>query len=362
MPSNKGKLTQVEGEELEYIISTWDKLTDKHLRGFAEAGAEIVYNSSLLPIIGIKASNKTYSDLLDNKLIKRIRPSREGVLLEITIIPSIPQKILLKADLVGWNVAVAVLDSGINESKNLHTVKNRNFTDEKYVIDQAGHGTCVAKIINHFAPGVQIFNAKITNNPRLVKETRVLQALDWVYKQNVDIINMSLGFPRETQDIFGHRFICEGNCEICETVKKINSLGKIIVAAAGNSGPRIGSITCPGNSSGALTVGAVTDKSKLAQYSGRGSKGQKKPDVLAPGNLTEGTTEMKGTSVATPVVSGILSAVYTKYKNNDKLINTIKDTCNHLGYKYYEQGNGLINLSRFLEVLSDEKTDSEVHK
>lgn len=344
---------------MEYIVSTWDKLTGKQLKELTEAEAEveIVYNSSLLPIIGVKASDKAYYNLLQNKYIKRIRPSREGTLLEVNIIPNVPQKLLRKAELVGWDVSVAVLDSGINESKNLRTIKNRNFTDDEYVSDREGHGTCVAKIINHFAPGAQIINAKVANNSRQVKEITVLQALDWVNKQKADIINMSLGFPRIKQDIFGNCFVCEGGCELCETVKEFNLLGKVIVAAAGNFGPKIGSITCPGNSSGALTVGAVTDSRKLAHYSGRGNKGQKKPDVLAPGNFTEGTIFHEGTSIATPVVSGIVSAVYTKYKNNDKLINTLKCTCDNLGYRDYEQGHGFINLSRFLEVLSGEKID-----
>jgi serine protease AprX len=102
--------------------------------------------------------------------------------------------------------------------------------------------------------------------------------------------------------------------------------GKIVVAAAGNGGDAPGTITAPGSSKKAITVGAVADWSApasepyasngpyLAPFSSRGPTidDRIKPDVVAPG-VTIGAAEADttsiyvvhdGTSMATPYVAG----------------------------------------------------------
>ncbi|MDH3755848.1 MAG: S8 family serine peptidase, partial [Acidimicrobiia bacterium] len=99
----------------------------------------------------------------------------------------------------------------------------------------------------------------------------------------------------------------------------------LVVVAAGNLNGAAtacgfavpGSVTFPGTAREALTVGAAADPQSggwnVASFSGRGPTidGRIKPDVVAPGiNVTSakvggGYTSKSGTSMATPVVSGL---------------------------------------------------------
>ena len=69
--------------------------------------------------------------------------------------------------------------------------------------------------------------------------------------------------------------------------------GLVVVAAAGNLGPKEGTITTPGDSKKIITVGSSDDQYYIDQrgntkkhYSGRGPTKECvcKPDVVAPGS------------------------------------------------------------------------------
>jgi len=126
--------------------------------------------------------------------------------------------------------------------------------------------------------------------------------------------------------------------------------GVYVVPAAGNWGPEEGSISCPGNANKAITIGASEDK-KVANYSSRGFASQEKPDLLAPGSLSIGKFKVMGTSISTPIITGVLASLFSKYQDKEWVINSIKQSCKDLGYKRNEQGYGLLNIHKLLEVL-----------
>jgi subtilisin family serine protease len=94
--------------------------------------------------------------------------------------------------------------------------------------------------------------------------------------------------------------------------------GIAFVAAAGNEGNRCGAIDePPALDPAALTVAAVNESRAVADFSSRGSPGQGKPNISAPGEEilsampggTYGT--MSGTSMATPHIAGVLALMWS---------------------------------------------------
>ena len=150
---------------------------------------------------------------------------------------------------------------------------------------------------------------------------RVLEALDWVEKNKaiyqIRILNFSVGFLPGADD--------EDQKLILDKLERLWDDNVVVVAAAGNNGPREGTVTVPGISRKIITVGASDDTGQGRNmphgYSGRGPTGCciVKPEITAPGtNILSldhrGNYYVKksGTSMATPVVCGALALALQK--------------------------------------------------
>ena len=262
--------------------------------------------------------------------------------------------------LTGAGVGVAVLDTGVDEVRDLRGrvagwadfVKGR-----KHPYDDNGHGTHVAGIIagdgtaaarfgrdlRGAAPGAHLIGVKVLDENAVGRLSAVLAGLDWVITNrdrfNIRIVNLSLGLP--VQEGYG-------DDPLCQAVGKVWQAGILVVASAGNngrldstdpfSGPQYGTITSPGNHPLVLTVGATRTNGtpdpsddEVASYSSRGPTLHDyvvKPDLVAPGNrvvslLAQGNStlsrrfpdnvvrvgggrylELSGTSMAAPLVAG----------------------------------------------------------
>lgn len=115
---------------------------------------------------------------------------------------------------------------------------------------------------------------------------------------------------------------------LMQAVQKAWNSGIIVVAAAGNNGPKENSVTIPGQCKSIITVGSIDDymtqgKGLHNGYSGRGPTEccVVKPEILAPGTAIRSCSrrnsyEIKsGTSMSAPIISGAIALLLQKYPN-----------------------------------------------
>lgn len=230
----------------------------------------------------------------------------------------------------GKGVCAVILDTGAYLHKDLRK-QIRGFkdftTDKRECYDDNGHGTHVAGIfcangsLQGVAPGARVIVLKVLDRNGNGNTKRVLEALDWVEKNKaiyqIRILNFSVGFLPGADD--------EDQKLILDKLERLWDDNVVVVAAAGNNGPREGTVTVPGISRKIITVGASDDTGQGRNmphgYSGRGPTECciVKPEITAPGtNILSldhrGNYYVKksGTSMATPVVCGALALALQK--------------------------------------------------
>ncbi len=133
---------------------------------------------------------------------------------------------------------------------------------------------------------------------------------------------MTQGDPSKAPQVINNSWGCppQEGCEpdtLKEAVERVRAGGILFVAAAGNEGPRCGSVMDPpAIYEAAFTVGATTRDDTIAPFSSRGpvtlwGTEQIEPDVSAPGVGIRGPRpggsylSVGGTSLAAPHVTGI---------------------------------------------------------
>jgi subtilisin family serine protease len=223
----------------------------------------------------------------------------------------------------GKGVDVAVLDTGIDAGHPDLTdrVANRqSFVPDENTDDHFGHGTHVASIIagtgaasggkeKGVAPDARLDIGKVLDDSGSGQTSWVLAGMEWAaVDQHAKVINMSLGDGQAS----------DGTDPLSQAVDTLSArTGALFVVAAGNAGAP-DTISAPGASNQALTVGAVDSRDSLAGFSSQGPRvdGALKPEITAPGvdilaanSQFDGNGEgayqtMSGTSMATPHVAG----------------------------------------------------------
>lgn len=172
--------------------------------------------------------------------------------------------------------------------------------------DDHGHGTFVAGVAagngyssggkyRGIAPEANIIGVKVMDKDGSGNSSDIVAGMQWVVdhqqEYNVRIMSLSLGAKPSNS-----RFD-----PLAAAVEAVWKKGIVVVAAAGNSGPKQNTIATPGISPMILTVGAVDDKRTpdykddvIADFSSRGPVNgrQVKPDLVAPGvNITAAKTD-----------------------------------------------------------------------
>ncbi|MEW2259377.1 S8 family peptidase [Streptomyces sp. NPDC047869] len=289
-------------------------------------------------------------------------------------VPQIGAPAAWAAGYTGKGVKVAVLDTGVDATHpdlKDQVIDARNFTTAADATDHYGHGTHVASIVagtgaksggkyKGVAPDARILNGKVLDDSGYGDDSGIIAGMEWAAAQGASVVNLSLG-GYDTPEVDPLE---------AEVDKLSAEKGILFAIAAGNEGPQ--SIGSPGSADAALTVGAVDDKDRLADFSSTGPRtgdGAIKPDVTAPGvDITaaaakgsvidkevgekpEGYLTISGTSMATPHVAG--AAALLKQEHPDwgyaELKGTLTGSAKGGKYTPFQQGSGRIAVDRAIK-------------
>ena len=275
--------------------------------------------------------------------------------------------------LSGKGVTIAIIDTGAFPHEDFMTPDNRiihffdlvNGKTEPY--DDNGHGTfCLGCAGGNgaassgkyrgvaYAADFIVIKAMDADGGGRISD--ILRAMQWVSDNrstyNIKVLSMSLGIEPFLINPFRDT--------LADAASSLWNNGIVVCAAAGNSGPREGTINSPGTSASIITVGAVDDRTeihKIARFSSCDRQGGHKPDVLAPGvNIrstatnTGGYTTMSGTSMATPIVAGCTALLLEKEPllSPDEVKRRLLDHAVSIDEPEYVQGRGIVSLKGVL--------------
>lgn len=286
--------------------------------------------------------------------------------------------------LTGVGVGICVIDTGVDtshEQTDQHVVAFCNTVSpasgcnvvtsdgsaitsgEPSPFDDQGHGTSVVSAVAGdgisnasnagVAPNANVAVAKVLDASGSGSDSAVIKGLEWCAGlPGVKVLNMSLGEIERTSDTDALTFA--SNC-VADPAWSIGTMAcahpsrpaKVVVAAAGNTGPAQKQIFSPGETKNAITVAATYNQTEggnaLAAFSSRGPTwdGQIKPDIAAPGvnvnTATSGTvngySNRSGTSFSAPIVTGVVALMLEAKPSltPSDVKSIIKETAQHWG-------------------------------
>ncbi len=243
--------------------------------------------------------------------------------------------------LTGVGLTVAVLDTGVrktHQSLRSKVIYEANFTDSPSADDVFGHGTQVAFVIAGgmhalgekagVSPGASIINIKVINNEGLGSDQDIVLGINRVCELAEDarkkglwptdeaypnVINLSLGGEDDGDPDNPVRAACR---------KASTDYGLDVIAAAGNSGPKMTTVMLPACDPEVTAVGAIESTGELTiwEKSSRGPtvQGETKPDFviwgtgleMASNKNDEEYVTKSGTSFAAPMIAGLTGLLW----------------------------------------------------
>jgi len=283
----------------------------------------------------------------DGLVLKPIQEYKTHQVMTAAVLPETVSDVfyLLRSNfsppITGVGLTVAVLDSGVrktHEALKNKVVSEFNFTDSPTTNDIFGHGTQVAFMIaggTHalgekagVSPGASLINIKVIGDGGVGSDEAVILGIDKVCElaetarknglQSTDdlypnVINISLGGDDDGDPDNPVRIACR---------QASTDYGLDVVAAAGNFGPKMTTITIPACEPQVIAVGALETLGDLVIWdqSSRGptKHGETKPDfvmwgtgiAMASDKADDQYVTKTGTSFAAPMLSGLTGLLW----------------------------------------------------
>ncbi len=244
-------------------------------------------------------------------------------------------------------VKVAVLDSGIELLSGIPVRDSVNLVKEEqdlpyYMNDMVGHGTAVADIIHQICPDAWLYAVRVLDRENRGRLSDIVEGIYWCIDQDVDIINMSFGTPRESEILR-------------DAVQAAANAGILIVGSAGNGGSEAG-IEYPARFEEVVAVGAVGTDAKRTEESATGSE----LELVAPGeqiavkSMFGMETVSSGTSMAAPHIAGAAAVLMEQDAQKDagQVRAVLNESGNPLGSKE-EYGAGIVDIAYAKQLLEE---------
>ncbi len=283
----------------------------------------------------------------------------------------------LKED--GDPVKVAIIDSGVNPHPTLGDQVNE-FMDpwddsEDGLCDSVGHGTAVAGIIagGHddtrfmgIAPDAEIYSFRLFPEDITDADPKISASMAWAIhtaiNKEVDVINISITAVSQH--------------ELKDAVDRAWDEGIPIVASTGNNGMNMQYAAELGNPDDIVYPAHYDKTIAVTSYDEEGYWDEGNfgttVDIMAPGNDVhlpapegDGYYTSRGTSFATPFVTGAVALLIGKFGDKatpgwikDRLISTTSaapggfEDCSGCGHNAF-QGHGALNIHRALTAIGD---------
>lgn len=347
-----------------------------------------------LPLIGAYAIEIHGGKLEDMAKVEVVRYISDDVrmssLLDVAA-QEVGARVANETGYTGKGVGIAILDTGVYPHQDFIKPRNRIVAFKDFInnkqspYDDNGHGTFTTGVAagngyasggkyKGIAPEANIISIKVMDGNGAGNSSDIIAGMQWVadhHKEyNIRVMSLSLGAEPST-----NRFD-----PLAAAVEGIWKKGIVVVAAAGNEGPKQNTITTPGISPTIITVGAVDDKRTvdakddvIAEFSSRGAARGKqiKPDIVAPGVditatnankeykgisrqdiLNEPYTKMSGTSVATPVVSGAAALMIGKNPEITpiQVKQSMMNNAVRMNISKYVQGSGILSIRAMMDI------------
>lgn len=213
-----------------------------------------------------------------------------------------------------FSVKIAVIDSGIDSK--VSGVRADKVLNQKEIPDSYGHGTAIASIIkttierftsmDHLKTDVIFYDVNVLDESGKAEIDQIIKSIKWAMEQDVDIINMSFGIPKDDDKLH-------------QVIKEAHTQNIIIIAAAGN---RLGMESdYPARYPEVLSISSVDP---FFQHDPMAAKG--KIDYVAPGvgiqtvqiGKMEEYETLSGTSFAAAYSTGIIATLLRENKISRK--------------------------------------------
>jgi subtilisin len=234
----------------------------------------------------------------------------------------------------GRGIKVAVLDTGIDWTHPDLAPNFKggvSFVSGETVMDGNSHGTHCAGTIGAaingsgvvgVAPEAWLYAVKVLSNSGSGNWSWLISGLNWCVQNQIKVASMSLGGG-------GAPAALEAMCNAAFNA------GVLLVAAAGNAGPGMGTVGQPGKYKNVIAVSAIDSANVIATFSSRGPE----VELSAPGVQVLSTIpgggfgQKSGTSMACPHVAGGAAVIWGahRFATNVQIWNLLASTADNLG-------------------------------